>query len=432
MMDDFGLYPREEAFDPFGVMLFKALQVVSFLFFLALLAVSPESKDGKIDSKAEFIITMDWPDNHPDDLDLFVQDPAGNIAWYRHREAGFLTLDRDDRGGVNDFITVNGRKIASPIREEIVTVRGILAGEYTVNVSHFQAKTGQPVPVNVKVQKLNPTAQVIFDDKVFVDHTGAEKTAVRFTLDFRRQGDRCRAAAEIAAGDVPQRKPERRGPRSQDRRQDENAVSNLQSDILMLSVAYALVGALLLVVLVYARLPWSLKGIAVIVTSSFYIASFLGMRALLGWASVDRLPPSFKLLQARIVEPHSLEGDPGAIYLWVEALDDGNRPSGVPRAYRIPYSDKLADKTDKAQGELAAGRAQGGRAADYGSGEGGLLDAVRAYITPNTIIETSGGDPSTGGGLTAVPQAGDEVTFTPLLPPRMPPKDVIEPQETRQ
>ncbi len=209
-------------------------------------------------------------------------------------------------------------------------------------------------------------------------------------------------------------------------------MSNLQSDILMLSVAYALVGALLLVVLVYARLPWSLKGIAVIVTSSFYIASFLGMRALLGWASVDRLPPSFKLLQARIVEPHSLEGEPGAIYLWVEALDDGNRPSGVPRAYRIPYSDKLADKTDKAQGELAAGRAQGGRAADYGSGEGGLLDAVRAYITPNTIIETSGGDPSTGGGLTAVPQAGDEVTFTPLLPPRMPPKDVIEPQETRQ
>jgi hypothetical protein len=159
MMDDFGLYPREEAFDPLGIMLFKALQVVAFLFFLALLAVSPESKD------------------------LFVQDPAGNIAWYRHREAGFLTLDRDDRGGANDFIVVNGRKIPSPIREEIVTVRGIVAGEYTVNVSHFQAKTGQPVPVSVKVQKLNPAAQVIFDDKLFVDHTGAEKTAVRFTLD---------------------------------------------------------------------------------------------------------------------------------------------------------------------------------------------------------------------------------------------------------
>jgi hypothetical protein len=161
MMDDFGLYPREEPFDPLGVMLFKALQVIAFLFFLALLAVSPDAKDGKIDSKAEFLITMDWPDNHPDDFDLFVQDPAGNIAWYRRREAGFLTLDRD----------------------EIITVRGIVPGEYTVNVSHFQATTGQPVAVSVKVQKLNPTAQVIFDNRLTLDHTGHEKTAVRFWLD---------------------------------------------------------------------------------------------------------------------------------------------------------------------------------------------------------------------------------------------------------
>jgi hypothetical protein len=183
MMDEFGLYPREEPFDPLGVMLFKALQVISLMFFIVLLAVSPDSKDGKIDSKAEFIITMDWPDNHPDDLDLFVQDPVGNIVWYRHREAGFLTLDRDDRGGNNDFVMVNGKKIPSPIREEIVTVRGIVPGEYTVNVSHFQANTEQPVVATVKVQKLNPTAQVVFDDKLTLDHTGEEKTALRFSLD---------------------------------------------------------------------------------------------------------------------------------------------------------------------------------------------------------------------------------------------------------
>jgi len=62
-------------------------------------------------------------------------------------------------------------------------VRGVVAGEYTVNVSHFQAITGQPVAATVKVQKLNPTAQVIFDDKVTVDHTGDEKTALRFKID---------------------------------------------------------------------------------------------------------------------------------------------------------------------------------------------------------------------------------------------------------
>jgi len=70
MLDEFGLYQREEPFDPFSVMLFKALQVVAFLFFLALLAITPEATNGKIDSKAEFIVTMDWSDNHPDDLDL--------------------------------------------------------------------------------------------------------------------------------------------------------------------------------------------------------------------------------------------------------------------------------------------------------------------------------------------------------------------------
>ena len=183
MFDDFGLYPRDEPFDPFSVMLFKALQVVAFLFFIALLAIAPQAKEGKIESKAEFIVTMDWPDNHPDDLDLFVQDAAGNIVWYRHREAGFMVLERDDRGGANDFIVVNCKKIVSPIREEIVTIRGIVAGEYTVNVSHFQATTGKPVPATVKVQKLNPTTQVVFDNAVIVDHTGDEKTAVRFTLD---------------------------------------------------------------------------------------------------------------------------------------------------------------------------------------------------------------------------------------------------------
>ncbi len=200
-------------------------------------------------------------------------------------------------------------------------------------------------------------------------------------------------------------------------------MNSFQSVVLSLSISYSLMGALLLVMLVYARLAWSAKAVAVVVTSAFYIMSFIGVRGLLGWASVDKLPVTFKLLQARIVEPHSLEGDPGSIYLWVEALDENNRPSGIPRAYRIPYSDSLAQKTDKAVSENTAGHPQGGRAADFGNGEGGLLEAAREYIVPNIVMDTSGGDPSTGGGLVATPRGGDAVSFTPLLPPRMPPKD---------
>ena len=199
-------------------------------------------------------------------------------------------------------------------------------------------------------------------------------------------------------------------------------MSNLQSVIVTLSVAYAVIGALLLLVLVYARLPWPAKAIAVIITSVFYVVSFAGARSLLGWASIDRLPRQFKLLQARIVDPHTVDGDPGSVYLWVEALDDDNRPSGVPRAYRLPYSDALADKTQHASDQIAAGHPQGGRAADFGTGEGGVIDAAREYILPKTIIQTAGGDPSTGE-FKAAQHAGDGVSFTPLLPPRMPPKD---------
>ena len=201
---------------------------------------------------------------------------------------------------------------------------------------------------------------------------------------------------------------------------------SLQSLVVALSVSYALIGALLLVVLAYARLPWTARGLAVIVISAFYIVSFNAMRGLLGWASADSLPPSFKLLQARVVDPHSLEGDPGSIYLWVEALDEGNRPSGVPRAYRLPYSEKLAERIDHAADQIRAGHPQqGGRSADFGTGEGGIIDAAREYILPKSIIETAGGDPSTGI-FNAGPQAGDGISFTPLLPPRMPPKDAQE------
>jgi len=151
-MDSFGNYPREK-FDPFSVMLFKGLQVVAFLFFIALLAMNPEAKSGKIDTKAEFIITMTWPDSHPDDIDLYAEDPVGNIVWYHVREAGFMVLDRDDRGGLNNTIIVNGRKMSSPIRQETVSIRGIIPGEYTVNVNHYLATTGAPVPVAVKVRR---------------------------------------------------------------------------------------------------------------------------------------------------------------------------------------------------------------------------------------------------------------------------------------
>jgi hypothetical protein len=185
MIDEFNLQPREAPFDPLSAILFKALQVVAFLFFIAFLALSQQKDTGKVDTKAEFFVSMTWPDNHPDDFDLFVQDPAGNVVWYRKRDVGFLTLERDNRGGANNFINVGGEKILSPSRQELVSIRGIVAGEYTVNVYHFSARSGKPVPVTVTVEKLNPHVTVVARETLDMDKERFEKTAIRFTLDAK-------------------------------------------------------------------------------------------------------------------------------------------------------------------------------------------------------------------------------------------------------
>src|SRR5262249_18434164 len=176
------LYFREERFDPFTVVLFKALQVLAFLFFIALLAMKPASDPGKVIKRAEFIITMTWPDQQPDDVDLYVQDPAGTLVWYNKRDVGLMTLERDDRGDTNDFTVIESKKIPLPIREELVSIRGLMAGEYTVNVHLYHHIASMPVPVSVKVEKLNPVVEIVDYKTLLLNHTDEEKTVVRFTL----------------------------------------------------------------------------------------------------------------------------------------------------------------------------------------------------------------------------------------------------------
>lgn len=185
MIGDFSLRPNEPPFDPLSVVLFKALQVVAFLFFMAFLIMAQREEDGKVDNKAEFFISMTWPDNHPDDFDLFVQDPVGNVVWYRRRDIGFMSLERDNRGGANDFMLVGGEKVHSAARQELVSIRGIVAGEYTVNVYHFTAQTNAPVPVTVTIEKLNPRVSVVAKRTLDLAGARVERTVARFTLDAK-------------------------------------------------------------------------------------------------------------------------------------------------------------------------------------------------------------------------------------------------------
>ncbi len=174
---------REAEVDPFYDMLFNMLIAFVFCFIVALLAMNPKAlKAGDIPSKAEYIVTVSWPDRNPNDIDTWVQDPSGNLVWFRAREAGLMFLDRDDRGDANDAVLINGQRIASPFRQEVVTVRGIVPGEFTVNVQYYQSRDGLPVQINVSVMKVNPRAEVVYYGQLTLQRQGDEATAVRFTV----------------------------------------------------------------------------------------------------------------------------------------------------------------------------------------------------------------------------------------------------------
>lgn len=174
---------RHDEIDPFSDLLFNTLLIFVMLFAVALIAMNPKAKTGVIDAKAEFIITVTWPDMDPNDIDTWVQDPAGNLVWFRAREGGMMHLDRDDRGLSNDTIVINGQQVVNPLNQEVVTIRGVAAGEYTVNVHYYDSKNGKPVPVNVSVVKVNPRAVVVYYGTVELARKGDEATAARFTLD---------------------------------------------------------------------------------------------------------------------------------------------------------------------------------------------------------------------------------------------------------
>jgi hypothetical protein len=174
---------REPEVDPFYDMLFNMLIAFVFCFIVALLAMHPKAlKAGDVPSKAEFIVNVSWPDFNPNDIDSWVQDPAGNLVWFRAREAGLMHLDRDDRGLTNDVIVVDGKEITNPLNQEVVTIRGIEPGEFTVNVHYYESKNGEPVPVTVSVIKVNPRADVVFYGQVVLARKGDEATAARFTV----------------------------------------------------------------------------------------------------------------------------------------------------------------------------------------------------------------------------------------------------------
>jgi hypothetical protein len=81
-------------------------------------------------------------------------------------------------------------KIINPLRQEVITIRSIIPGEYVANVHYYETKdidandpkAGQPVEATLTVIKVNPKAEIVYYGQATLEGRGKEATMLRFSV----------------------------------------------------------------------------------------------------------------------------------------------------------------------------------------------------------------------------------------------------------
>jgi len=172
----------------FNDLLFNVLIGFVMLFVIAFLLINPIAKEGDIPSKAEFLVTADWPDESDDDIDLWVQLPGFKSVGFSNKQQAPLHLARDDLGTSNDSINIDGQITILKINTETITMRGPWTGDVRVAIHGYSIKplakrtTELPVPVIITVTKVNPY-RVIYKKTVYVERNGQAINLPGFSID---------------------------------------------------------------------------------------------------------------------------------------------------------------------------------------------------------------------------------------------------------
>lgn len=167
--------------------LFNMLLAFAMLFIISFALIREENakqNDADVKLDGDLIVTITWPSERDDDIDLWVRDPDGAIVFFNDRQAGLMYLDRDDVGFTNDTIaTETGEFQRSIGNQEMVTVRGLRPGEYVFNVHAFQMRTQGPIPVSMRIMRVGSPTRTIVVKTVYLERTRDEKTVIRLTFD---------------------------------------------------------------------------------------------------------------------------------------------------------------------------------------------------------------------------------------------------------
>jgi hypothetical protein len=160
--------------------------VFAVLLKLSLLAINVESAESaqkRVKSNALFLIKVVWPGESDDDVDTYVSDPLAHLVFFKRLQDGLMNLDRDDTGSSSNMITLpDGRAVKSAYNEEQVEIRGLIEGEYVVNVHMYRKASSTPTKVIVTLYKVAEGEDVQIHERVLTLAEQQEKTAFRFTL----------------------------------------------------------------------------------------------------------------------------------------------------------------------------------------------------------------------------------------------------------
>lgn len=165
-------------------LLFNCLIVFVFMFVMAFAQIEPEAKKAELKTKAEYIITMTWPQEDSNDVDIWIMDPVGNLISFKKKSAGLTHIDRDDLGHAGDkFVTSDGQIVEYDYNQEIVTIRGFIPGEWIINIHLYkQNQKVKPSMVKIRMDKLNPSVVSVLNETVILRYHWEEVTVIRFVM----------------------------------------------------------------------------------------------------------------------------------------------------------------------------------------------------------------------------------------------------------
>ena len=167
--------------DPWGTV-FRDVILLALVGFVAMVIMllphitvaKKESEQTKVPGNV--IVEMHWPSNQAVDVDLWVKAPGEFPVGFWNQGGEIFNLLRDDLGFVGDATDEN---------YEITYSRGILQGEYIVNVHMYgPLPPGVTVPVNVvvSVRKKYDDANQLLKTDIKLTRQNQEETAFRFKL----------------------------------------------------------------------------------------------------------------------------------------------------------------------------------------------------------------------------------------------------------